>query len=203
MKIWAMYSHLNWYEWIMIHKKHLWEEIETVIKDIDWEKFKTKVSKEKTMNGKNLYSPIDLNKEFKNKFENLWWSENRTSYRVTDDYNLIMQTMHSTAEEQKKIYEEHNKIPILSYNQTDFEKDRIAIEVQFWKYSFIAYDLFVKHLAFYVWNTIDLWIEILPMKSMQSCMSSWPWYYESALYDLARQWRWVPAVPLILIWITE
>lgn len=203
MKIWAMYSHLNWYEWIMIHKKNLWEEIQSVILNIDWKKFKTKISKEKTMNWKNLYSPIELNKEFKLKFEKLGWSESRTSYWVTDDYDLIMQTMHSSADEQKKIYENHHKTPILSYNQTDFEKDRIAVEVQFWKYSFIAYDLFVKHLAFYVWNTIDLWIEILPMKSMQSCMSSWPWYYESALYDLARQWRWVPAVPLILIWITD
>ena len=109
--------------------------------------------------------------------------------------------MHIPADQQKKIYEEHGKTPILSYNQTDFEKERVAIEVQFWKYNFIAYDLFVKHLAFYVWNTIDLWIEILPMKSMQSKMSSWPWYYEGALYDLARQWRWVPSVPLILIWI--
>ena len=116
MKIWAMYSHLNWYEWIMIHKRHLWEEIQSVIENIEWEKFKTKISREKTMDWKNLYSPIDLNKAFKIKFESLWWSENRTSYRVTDDYNLIMQTMHSSAEEQKKTYEEHNKsfFPILS-----------------------------------------------------------------------------------------
>jgi len=34
--------------------------------------------------------------------------------------------------------------PIFSYNQTDFVKERIALEVQFGKYSFVAYDLFVK-----------------------------------------------------------
>lgn len=39
---------------------------------------------------------------------------------------------------------------MFSYNQTDFVKDRIAIEVQFGKYSFVAYDLFVKHMAFCV-----------------------------------------------------
>lgn len=97
--------------------------------------------------------------------------------------------------------ESKGKTPIRSYNQTDFVKNRIAVEVQFGKYSFIAYDLFVKHLAFYVGNTIEVGVEILPMKSMQSEMSSGPGYYEGALYDLARQGRGVPAVPLVLIGI--
>ena len=38
----------------------------------------------------------------------------------------------------------------MSYNQTDFVKNRVALEVQFGKYAFVAYDLFVKHLAFYM-----------------------------------------------------
>jgi len=58
-----------------------------------------------------------------------------------------------------------------------------------------------KHLAFYVGNTIEVGVEILPMKSMQAEMSSGPGYYEGALYDLARQGRGVPAVPLVLIGI--
>jgi hypothetical protein len=91
------------------------------------------------------------------------------------------------------------KKPIRSYNQTDFVKNRVAVEIQFGKYSFVAYDLFVKHLAFYVRDAIDLGVEILPMKSMQEEMSSGPGYYEGALYDVARQGRGVPAVPLILI----
>ena len=78
-------------------------------------------------------------------------------------------------------------------------KRRVAVEVQFGKYSFIAYDLFVKHLAFYVGNAIDVGVEILPMKAMQEHMSSGPGYYESALYDVARQGRGVPAVPLVLV----
>ena len=49
--------------------------------------------------------------------------------------------------------------------------------------------------------TIDVGIEILPMKSMQSEMSSGTGYYEGALYDLARQGRGVPAVPHVLIGI--
>jgi Restriction endonuclease BglII len=102
-------------------------------------------------------------------------------------------------DEQKRLIVEAGKKPIRSYNQTDFVKNRVAVEIQFGKYSFVAYDLFVKHLAFYVRDAIDLGVEILPMKSMQEEMSSGPGYYEGALYDVARQGRGVPAVPLILI----
>jgi hypothetical protein len=83
--------------------------------------------------------------------------------------------------------------------QTDFLKQRVALEVQFGKYSFVAYDLFVKHLAFYIQDTIDLGIEILPMKSLQAQMNSGPAYYEGELYNVIRQGRGVPAVPLIII----
>jgi hypothetical protein len=77
----------------------------------------------------------------------------------------------------------------------------VAVEVQLGKYSFITYDLFVKHLAFFVGDLIDVGVEILPMKSMQEQVSSGPGYCEGALYDLARQGRGVPAVPLVLVGI--
>jgi hypothetical protein len=60
----------------------------------------------------------------------------------------------------------------------------------------------VKHLAFYVGDKIDCGIEILPMKSMQSEMSSGPGYYEGALYDPVRQGRGVPAVPLVIVGVS-
>ena len=88
---------------------------------------------------------------------------------------------------------------IYSYNQTDFVKDRVAVEVQLGKYAFVAYDLFVKHLAFYVGDVIDVGVEILPMKSLQIEMSSGVPYYEGEFYNVVRQGRGVPAVPLVLI----
>jgi hypothetical protein len=48
---------------------------------------------------------------------------------------------------------------------------------------------------------IDLGVEILPMKELQMQMSSGPGYYEGELYNLIRQGRGVPAVPLIMIGI--
>lgn len=153
------------------------------------------------MVGRLLYSPEDLNACFSKGLNSLKWKESRTSYWVTDDYNLIRKTLHMAPREQKSEIEAAGKRPIFSYNQTDFVRDRVAIEVQLGKYSFISYDLFVKHLAFYVGDQIDLGIEVLAMKSLQGQMSSGPGYYEGALYDLARQGRGVPAVPLILIGI--
>lgn len=203
MRVAAIYSHLNGHEWLLVHQPETWKEIVATIEAIHAENHKTKVSKEKTMRGKLLYSPKDINGAFKSKLSKAGWNESRTSYWVTDDYRLIRQTIGLTPDQQKQQIENTGKQPIFSYNQTDFLKNRVAIEVQFGKYSFIAYDLFVKHLAFYVGDEIDLGIEILPMKEMQSKMSSGPGYYEGALYDLARQGRGVPAVPLILIGVVE
>lgn len=201
MKIVEKYSHLNGLEFLLVHKMELWQEIESVIHSIDAEKCKTKVSKEKTKSGKLLYSPIDMNALFKEKLYELKWEESRVSYWVTKDERLIRKTMAMPPDMQKLEIEKQNETAIFSYNQTDFVKNRVAIEVQFGKYSFVAYDLFVKHLAFYVGDKIDVGIEILPMKSLQSEMSSGVSYYEGELYNVVRQGRGVPAVPLIIIGI--
>jgi hypothetical protein len=151
------------------------------------------------MSGKVLYSPIDMNKAFSGLLAAQGWSESRVSYWVTKSERLIRQTLTKPATEQKAEIEAAGEKPIFSYNQTDFVKDRVAIEVQFGKYSFVAYDLFVKHLAFYVRDQIDVGIEILAMKSLQSNMSSGPGYYEGELYNIIRNGRGVPAVPLVIV----
>lgn len=199
MKIVETYSHLNGLEYLLVHHPELWKELQSVVNLVDSQAAKNKVSKEKTMMGKVLYSPTVMNSQFKKLLSDRDWAESRYDYWVTKDEQLIRKTMGLPAKEQKKLIQEAGGEPIKSYNQTDFVKQRVAVEVQFGKYSFIAYDLFVKHMAFYVGNEIDVGVEILPMKSLQSQMSSGPGYYEGALYDLIRQGRGVPAVPLVLI----
>lgn len=184
-----------------MHKPDLWNEIQTVISRVRADNCKTKISKEKTMKGKLLYSPIDMNKAFVALLHKNQWKESRVSYWVTKNEKLIRKTLTMPATEQKKEIEAAGEAPIFSYNQTDFVKDRVAVEVQFGKYSFVAYDLFVKHLAFYIGDHIDVGIEILPMKSLQAQMSSGVAYYEGELYNVVRQGRGVPAVPLVIIGI--
>ena len=152
MRIVETYSHLNGLEYLLVHKPQLWQEIQDVIQEVDGNACKTKVSKEKTMKGRLLYSPVEMNKSFKNLLEEKEWTESRVSYWVTKDEKLIRKTLTMSPEQQKEEIEQAGSSPIFSYNQTDFVKDRVAIEVQFGKYSFVAYDLFVKHLAF-LWAT--------------------------------------------------
>jgi hypothetical protein len=199
MKIVQTYSHLNGLEYLLVHRKELWAEVQEVISAVDANACKTKVSKEKTMPGKVLFSPVEMNKRFSSLLGNRDWEESRVSYWVTRNEKLIRQTLAKSAEEQKAEIEAAGEKPIFSYNQTDFVKGRVALEVQFGKYSFVAYDLFVKHLAFYVRDQIDVGIEILAMKSLQQDMSSGPGYFEGELYNIIRNGRGVPAVPLVLI----
>lgn len=201
MKLIETYSHLNGLEYRLVHKPELWNEILEVIGRVDANRFRTKISKEITMVGKALYSPKDINLAFKEYLSNCGWEESRVSYWVTRSEKLIRRTLQMSPAEQKAEIEAEGEEAIRSYNQTDFVKDRVAIEVQFGKYSFVAYDLFVKHLAFYIGDHIDVGIEILPMKSMQKDMSSGPSYYEGELYNVIRQGRGVPAVPLVILGI--
>lgn len=199
MRIAAQYSHLNGLEYMLVHHKDLWQEIQLVIANVDAEACKTKESKERTMPGRMLYSPRDMNDEFKLSFESLGWKQRRQTFYVTDDEGLMRSIYSQQEHVQKREIEAAGREPIMSYNQTDFVKNRIAVEVQFGKYAFVAHDLFVKHLSFFVADIIDVGIEILPMKQMERDMSSGVPYYERDLVNVIRQGRGVPAVPLILL----
>ena len=199
MQIAARYSHLNGVEYMLVHHNDLWKEVQGVIACVDAEACKTKVSKEKTMPGRLLYSPSDMNKEFKANFSKLGWVERKNTFWLTDDERLMRRIYSHSAEDQRSAIKTAGREPIMSYNQTDFLKNRIAVEVQFGKYAFVAHDLFVKHLSFFVADIIDVGIEILPMKDLEREMSSGVPYYERDLVNVLRQGRGVPSVPLILL----
>ena len=64
MRIAAQYSHLNGLEFLLVHKRQLWEEIQDVVRRVDAEACRTKVSREKRIRGKLLYSPKKMNRRF-------------------------------------------------------------------------------------------------------------------------------------------
>lgn len=201
MKVGAQYSHLNGFEYLKVHKPEILDEIYEVIYRVDAEECKTKWSEEKTKYGKLLYSPGDMNKAFKDELERRDWKEERYKYYVTDDENLTRKILTLSPEKQKKEIEEAGKIPFESYNQTDFVKNRTAVELQFGKYSFVAFDIFVKHMGFYIADKIDVGVEILPTKKLLNEMSSGPSYYERELQHIIRQGRGNPPFPFLLIGI--
>ena len=199
MRIESRYSHLNGEEYLLVHREQLWEEVQEVIAGVDAGACRTKISREQTMKGKTLFSPRDMNQAFKEGFQARGWSERRKTFWVTADEKLLRSIYGLPDDEQKKHIEQAGHEPIMSYNQTDFVKDRVAVEVQFGQYAFVAHDLFVKHVSFYVSDVIDVGIEILPMKSLEREMSSGVPYYERDLLNVLRQGRGVPAVPLVLV----
>ncbi len=204
MKIAQKYSHLNGEEYLIVHHKKLYNEIIDTIQSIDASEFMTKESKEKTMTGKMLYSPIELNKAFNEKFKRLGWNESRYQYYITTDQKILPELITLPYDKQKEfLISKGIKNPISSYKQTDFVKDQIAVEVQFGKYAFVAFDLFVKHLLFYSGGVINLGIEVLPTKKMQSQMSSGVAYYEGEVYNVLRYGRNNPPVPLLILGIEQ
>ncbi len=172
-----------------------------VISLVSAKKCRTKTSKEIKRRGQKLYSPISLNKEFNRLFRERKWYEDRYNYQITLNRELIEQSILMSSKEQKEFLESKGETPIYSYNQTDFVKDKLAVEVQFGKYAFVAFDLFVKHMLFYSGNKIDVGIEILPTKEMTKKMSSGIGYFEGEVYNLMRQGRTSPPVPLFIIGI--
>ena len=201
MRIAARYSHLNGEEYLLVHRPKLWEEVQEVIASVDASACRTKVSAERTMPGKLLFSPKALNRAFMEGLEARNWAQRKSTFWVTADEKLMRGVQGLPEDQQKRAIEDAGHNPIRSYNQTDFVKERIAVEVQFGKYAFVAHDLFVKHLSFYVSDIIDVGIEILPMKSLEREMSSGVPYYERDLLNVIRQGRGVPAVPLVLVGI--
>lgn len=202
MKIAKKYSHLNGEEYLIVHHKKLYDEIKTIIRSIDANILKTKISKEKTKKGKKLFSPIAMNKALDKKFKENDWSESRYQYYITLDRELMEKSLSLPSKEQKEfLIANGENDPIFSYNQTDFVKEKVAVEVQFGKYSFVAYDLFVKHMLFYSGGIINLGIEILPTKKMQVQMSSGIAYFEGEVYNVMRHGRNNPPVPLLILGI--
>ena len=199
VRIESVYSHLNGLEWIEAHRPMIWADITAAIASVDAEAYRTKVSKEKKRKGELLYAPTELNKAVKAQLGKAGWKPRQAAFWTTDDEEIIRKTLALEPRKQKDHIAAAGKEPIRSYNQTDFVKDDVHVEVQLGKYSFIPYDLFVKHMAFYTAGIIKVGVEIVPSKTLGRGMSSGPGYFEKALYDIVRLGRGVPAMPLVLL----
>ncbi len=201
MEIAKKHSHLNGEEWLLVHEPELHHEILDCVALVNAEKCKTKISEEKRKLGNLLYNPRELNAEFDRLFCERGWKPSRYSYYIAHDYQQLETMTGLSLAKQKDFLLSQDAEAIRSYNQTDHVKSRVAVEVQFGKYAFVAYDLFVKHLAFYTGRQIEVGVEILPTRAMQQQMSSGISYYEGELHNILRHGRTSPPVPLVILGI--
>lgn len=201
MKIANLYSHLNGYEYMLVHRKELWDEIVRAIEQIDANRF-TKTSKAKPTMGKTVYDQKKINKEFEKILFPEGWESVTTQYYVTGDLRTAREIANiREKEEQKKIIESNGFTAYRTNNQVDFVKNRVAVEVQFGKYFSVAYDLHVKHTFFFLRNDIDVGIEIVPTRAMCLKMDTGVAWFENEIANVIREGRSNPTVPIVMIGI--
>lgn len=201
MQIVQRYSHQNGFEYLMYHRPDLWAQIEASIGAVDAESCRTKESLESRKAGQMLLSPKALNQRFSEEFEQRGWKAEVTRNWLSEHLEDIKRIARLPPVEQRAYLDSLGREKLETYNQTDFVKDRVAVEMQLGKYAFVAHDMFVKHMSFFLNDAIDVAVEVVPMKSMERQMSSGVPYYERDLFNLVRQGRGVPAVPIILVGI--
>ena len=208
MKIAYEHSHLNGKEFLIVHFPDELQEILDVISSVDGDVWKRSAEKAKNERAKRDGKPYALvhnqsaiNADFKDKFRKRGWNEKRHSYYATTDESTAREILTLSANEAKRIIEAKGHTAFPRGNQTDFIKNGIGIEVQFGKYSFVAYDFFVKHMTFFISGDINVGVEIIPTSRMLKDMDSGPANYEGEIFNLYRQGRNTPAVPLWVLGI--
>lgn len=178
MKIVYEYSHLGGAEILKVHYPHIEAEIYNVISRVQARRLMK--SKEKTKMGRELYAPIDMNRQFGQLFRELNFHELKDKYSIRVPNSDIV-------------------VPG-AFKQIDFVKEKILVEVQFGKYAFMFYDM-AKFQYFFNENKADVGVEIVPSHVLSREMSSGVSYGEHLIYDIERLKRHFPAVPVKVILI--
>jgi hypothetical protein len=151
----------------------LLKEIKAAIAGVDASVCKVKTSKEKTMPGQMLYSPVALNKRFKKLLYPLGWE----SVRVPCDYSHLYYLKGYKPPKSHKG----------AFREMDFVKQSLGVEVQFGKYAFMVYNVCAKMTIFHNLGYIKHGVEIVPTKAFANEMSSGVSYFEQFVWDLEKR----------------
>jgi hypothetical protein len=87
------------------------------------------------------------------------------------------------------------------YREMDALKDKLGVEIQFGKYSFLTYDIVAKMVIFKNLGVIDYGIEICPMASMLPHLSSGIGAFEQVIWDLKYRGTTDSDVPVLVLGI--
>ena len=190
MKIVAKYDFNGGKDAVMKKYRTEFQQIETAIKAIDAAQFKTKVSEEKTMPGRMLFSPGEINKEFKRLLAPTGWK----NHKVSCDYSQG---------EYLRGYTPAKSSPVKPFRDMDFVKPgiKLGVEVQFGKYAFMVYNVCAKMTIFSNMGLIDTGIEIVPVKNFADDMSTGVSYFEQFAWDLTQRGVSNIDVPVLILGI--
>ncbi|HGE72335.1 TPA: restriction endonuclease [Candidatus Poribacteria bacterium] len=170
MKIGGEYSFNNGKSVIEETYSGLLDEVRQVITNVNAYDHLKKKSQEKTMSGKMLYSPISLNKAFRDNFVKLGWNKVKVKCDYTNQFYVC---------DQMPIHNVRG-----AFREMDFVKCGLGVEVQFGKYSFMVYNVAAKMTIFHNLGFINAGIEIVPLKLLADSMSTGVSFFEQFVWDL-------------------
>ena len=174
MKIGGIYSFNSGHEVIVERYPAELLEVREIVAAVDASRLRTKTSAEKTMLGKLLYSPGDLNEVFKSEFEARQWV---VGQRIKCDYPTQFYTDDYTPSEAVRG----------AFREMDFVKNKVGVEIQFGKYAFMVYNVAAKMTIFHNHEIIDVGVEIVPLKELADQMSTGVSYFEQFVWDLEQR----------------
>lgn len=184
MRIAGIYSFNNGKEAITQKHRPELDEVLQIIEAVDAEQGKTKISKEKTMRDKVLYSPPALNKAFKAEFTSRDWINHKVIATYSQEYYVPGYTPKTRGGRESS-----------PFRDMDFVKNKLGVEVQFGKYSFMVYNVCAKM------DVIDCGIEIVPVKDLADEMSTGVSYFEQIVWDLEHRGISDIDIPVLIIGI--
>ena len=167
----------------------LLQEIMDAITGVNALDCKTKKSKEKTMPGDMLYSPVALNEQFKKQLLPKGWRTLRVKCEYATEY-------YSAGYVPKKLRKG-------AFREMDFINRKLGVEVQLGKYAFMVYNVAVKMTIFRNLGHIDTGIEIVPVKALADGMSSGVSYFEQFVWDLEKRGVSNIDVPVLILGIDD
>lgn len=153
MKIVNTYSFKNGENFIRNNYSDELSEVIKVIELLDATTCLVKESKEKTMKGKLLFSPPEMNKVLKISLHALGWTEG-----VKGKRKLYKEPRHDFGKGR--------------FREMDGIKNKVGLEIQFGKYAFMGYDIFSKMIIFKNLKYIKCGIEIVPGNELVKDMST-------------------------------
>ncbi len=159
----ARYSFAGGMEALQERHPYLLGEVESVIRQVDIDTMRLKESREKTMPGKMLYSPSHINAFLKVQLDALGWQPYGRNFTAPKIDGTLPHTGRRTM---------------------DGFKNRVGLEIQFGKYSFMPYDVLTKFVIFRNLGLIDYGIEVVGIHAMTAEMSTGIGHFEQLVTDL-------------------
>jgi len=172
MNIAGIYSFHNGQNVVQAKYPSLLKEVTAAIESIDVAMCRTKIGREKARKGKELYSPVGINHCFKDRLYKNGWESIRVRCEYPENYYVPG----------------YSAKPIDgAFREMDFLKEKLGVEVQFGKYSFMVYNVAAKMTIFRNLGYIDTGIEIVPVKSLAAKRSTGVSYFEQFVWDLDKR----------------